>query len=129
NRIADLFRRENKFDAARDTFEGIVAINRKLAEEFPRDAEILNDHQLRLGDYADMLDKLGDKQAALAIYRDQLDVRRGHLALAPDNIERLRNVSASLDKVGGFLLQAESIAEARQAFTEEVEIDRGIYQR
>src|SRR5204862_7217279 len=100
NRIADLFRRESNFAAARDTYEDIVAIDRKLAEENPRDADILNDHQLRLSDFADTLEKLRNKEPALAIYHEQLGVRRRHLALAPDNVERLRNLSASLDKIG-----------------------------
>ena len=56
-------------------------------------------------------------------------MRRQHLALAPDNLDRLRNLSASLDKVGDLVLQAGNLAEARKAFEEEMEIDRGIYQR
>jgi hypothetical protein len=62
-------------------------------------------------------------------YRERLDVRRRYLALEPDNIGRLEGVSASLDKIGDLMLQANDLAGAFNAFEEELEFDRKIYLR
>ena len=76
--------------------------------------------QNHLGSFGTLLVQMLDRAAALAVYRERLEIRRRRLALEPDNTERLESVSEGLDRIGDLLLQAGEISAAGQAFEEEL---------
>ena len=88
------------------------------------DVRVLNgDASARAGDLAG---KRAEYSAALAAFNNSLCLRRQISAAAPTRTEFTRDVTFTLDRVGGALRQLDDAAEAELAYFEALAIRRGL---
>jgi len=102
------------------------AVARSLLAAQPGDAERRQDLALNLHAVGEIAEARGDLSAALAAYRESLDIMHALAAKDPANAFHQSNLLVSLNKTGKVLAQQGDLAGALAMHREELGIDRTV---
>ena len=99
-------------------YQRSLEIRERLFEANPESAQAARDVSFsleRLGDFLTRRGKAGDADQALAHYQRGLEIRERLLGANPESAQAARDVSLSLNKLGGFLTSRGKAGDADQA--------------